>query len=164
MAAESLTATLTLTWSDVQGTLRSAAYPMSFGSQTRLNAPREFTINSNSTVDLWDPTLWTGYPEGAFTFMAFAIQDIGVAQASASITPIEIEQTCNLASAQGFIDTIPAGGWFVIPGNASYRTPANQNDQFTSSTAGLINRVRVRNKSASVNVKLTMYLADATAP
>jgi len=162
MAAESLTATLTLSWSDADGTIRSAAYAMVLGTQTKLNAPREFAIPANTTVDIWDPTTWTGYPESAFQGIAIAIRDSGIAVGSPSSVPIEIEETCNLANAQGFVHTIPAGGWYFIPNNASYRTPAAQNDQFTGSTAGVINRLRARNKSTTTAAKLTIYLVDNT--
>ena len=163
MASEALTATLTLAWTDVTGQARSASYAMPLTGQTRLNAPREFTIGANSTVDLWDPSTWAGYPETAFTLAAFAIQDIGT---TPSVTPLQLEvlPTYNTTAKSGLVLTIPAGGWIVIPSNASLNNPTNSTDQYTGSAAALINRFRVKNASANVNVKLSMYLVDSTAP
>lgn len=165
MAAEQLKLSLQATLVDVNGQqYQSASLVMQFLSQTKAGL-REFTIPHGGTpVDLWDPTTWAGFPEAAFRGALFAIQDIGVAVPSASVVPVELEVVCNLANAQGLIITIPAAGFFILPSRLSYRTPTQQNDQWTGSTAGVINRLRAKNSSVSTDVKLSMWMADDTAP
>ncbi|MDE2096913.1 MAG: hypothetical protein KGL39_06670 [Patescibacteria group bacterium] len=168
MAGEKINFNLTIQAFDYQGTLYTpAVLTQQFLSQTKL-AFNEFTIAAASTQDVWDPATWTGFPFSALQAAAFSACDIG-ATPSTSVVPVEIELLPDFVASttptkSGIILTIPAGGWLVIPSFASYAEPTNAYDQLTGSSAHVINRIRARNKNASVGAKLAMWAVDSTAP
>lgn len=163
MAAETWTLSLQPTETDQFGnSIKLNPFLMSFSSQTRLYKKEVVVAAGGVVTDAWDPTTWAGETITAFQALLIAIQDVGLIPPALSAKPLEVELICNLANAQGLVVTIPPGGWWVVPGNASYRTPTAQNDQFTGSTAGKINRIRFRNTDAAVGVKASLYLVDNT--
>lgn len=162
MSAETLQASLLLKMTDSYGTPYSPASVISqYTSQTKFSF-REHTIGVSTKQTLWDPTTWSGEPITAFQAAYFWIQDAAQVTAGVNLQPLYIEVTCQLANAQGWLQKIPAGGFWCLPSNVAYRTPGNQNDMTVGSTVGVINRLRAWNQDTAATVKLTMLLVDNT--
>lgn len=165
MAAETFQATLSLRATDAYGQgYTPAAIVSLLTGQTKWNL-KEFSVPISTTITLWDPTNVTG-DFSAFQQVYFWISDVGVATPNLSVTPLDIEPLVHgdTTTSQSFSARIAAGGFWMLASNVGFYTPTFQNDIWTGSTQGVINRLRAKNLSATVAVKLTMLMVDNTAP